>query len=480
MRVDSEHGDPISDLVRTSALHARPWLGLVAAALAGCAAPSDLEAQLSEDMSTMVELTWTSDEAAASWVEFGLSPLFDRSTPAISGKTDHRHQLIGLPPFTEVFYRAVTSLPDGERGEQGSIVTGGVPSELPDFQVTVHDPQQTSDDEFLLGSLLGANAIFAVNRDGEWLWYQQGDPDTTIGEVAPDLLEAGILYNTFAYDRETDASTIHRTAFNQSFAEQTPTELGHHAFVQLPDDSVVYFAINVQDWYDEDLGKPVPVVGDDIVLLTPDGETCTLFSTWDYAEPVKHENWYDPFYPQGFDWTHGNALSYDERTDLLLASFRNVSAVLELQLDLETKTASLVRQIGGLEGYIFGQDTPVYVPAAGNTGFSFQHDPTWTPQGSLLMISSEMEIIAAEYALDDETQTLEQIWTHGKGEGFTAEIQGSARMLANGNRLLAFGTSGIIREVLPSGEVVWELQSPMGAAFGRVMALEEFYRFQSD
>ena len=51
-------------------------------------------------------------------------------------------------------------------------------------------------------------------------------------------------------------------------------------------------------------------------------------------------------------------------------------------------------------------------------------------------------------------------------------------MLSNGNRLLAFGTSGIIREVTPQGEVVWELQSPLGTAFGRVMALQEFYGVQ--
>jgi len=213
-------------------------------------------------------------------------------------------------------------------------------------------------------------------------------------------------------------------------------------------------------------GEPIPVVGDAVVVLPADGgEAWTLWSTWDWRDPAWHERWDSNFYPQGGDWTHANALSYAAWNDTLLVSLRNFDVLLEI----DRESGTLLREFGGDAGYAF---------ADGSRAFNYQHDANWTAAHTLLLISTDeeaRETTALEYAVDDDARTLTEIWSHGDGEGHYALVQGSARELGNGNRLINYGSVGLVQEVTVKGEVAWELQARAGSAVGNALTLSDFY-----
>jgi hypothetical protein len=185
---------------------------------------------------------------------------------------------------------------------------------------------------------------------------------------------------------------------------------------------------------------------------------------------VPHGDWDSNFYPQGHDWTHANALFYDEVTNTYLISFRNVSQVLEF----DRATGQITRAFGGPLA-----DYPVDPPEA---TFTYQHGAHWTDEGTLLLTSSgraasgefdDLETWASEFEVDPESRVLNEVWTYGRGEGLHAHALGEAHRLPNGNTLVNWGSEGLLREITPGGGVVWEMRAAGDAFFGRVVYLED-------
>jgi hypothetical protein len=84
--------------------------------------------------------------------------------------------------------------------------------------------------------------------------------------------------------------------------------------------------------------------------------------------------------------------------------------------------------------------------------------------------------LALEYEVDDGAQLLREVWRHGdEGTAVLAQYQGGVTVLENGNRLVNFGSAGVLQEVTVEGDVVWELKGSTGAAFGSVEAFGSYY-----
>ena len=52
---------------------------------------------------------------------------------------------------------------------------------------------------------------------------------------------------------------------------------------------------------------------------------------------------------------------------------------------------------------------------------------------------------------------------------------GQFSRLENGNRLINYGSAGVLQEVTEDGEVVWEVYSPLGYWFGNGEMLDSLY-----
>ncbi len=441
-------------------------------ALMSACTPFEHEAYINEDVNTLVHVDWATDADAESWVEYGFSRGdYTMSTPVDEGGTDHAFTLLGTPPLTEVFYRAVSLIDGKEKDVTGTIETGGVPSDLPDFVINVNDSAKTSDDAYILGTSFGnVPCVYLIDREGNWLWYRRVSPLKNPIEINFERGSNNVLFNSFLIDHSEDDSNVTRVSIDGFTDEDIDTPYGHHAFTELPDGSIAYLAIEVQDYDVGGQGKLVPVVGDSIVIVPADGgEPYTFWSVWDDSfehDPAWHDRWDSGFYPQGGDWTHANSLHYYDETDTFLVSFRNLDMIAEI----DATTGDVLREFGGESGYQLTE---------GSRSFNYQHDVSWTADGNLLMITTDDDIketTAVEYAVDDDARSLDEIWSHGDGEGIYVLVQGTARDLSNGNRLINFGSSGIVREVTIDNEVVWEMEVLAGAAFGNTVPFVDLWQ----
>ena len=446
----------------------RALLCLFPLALTACAR-LEVTAALDETTPMLVELSWTTEAAGKGWAEFGLDPdALDMLTPVEpEATTAHRLTLMGAPALSDVYFRVVTDIDGREYEGSGSIRTGGVPPDLPDFVVSVDKPEKQAPDPFILGTAFGGvPAVFVLDRQARWLWYERVDPDKNPIQLAFENGTGNVLFNSFLIDHGQDDSNITRLAFDRSVDEDMHTPYGHHAFTQLPDGSLAYLSIDVREFDVYGDGTPIPVVGDAVMILPPDGgDPYPFWTTWDWRDPAWHDRFESGFYPQGGDWTHSNAVNYTAWNDTLLVSIRNFDILLELDL----QTGEVLREFGGDTGYQFTE---------GSRRFNYQHDAAWTADHTLLLITSDeeaRETTAVEYSVDDSAQTLTEIWSQGDGEGHYALVQGTARDLSNGNRLINYGSVGLVQEVTLDHEVVWELRALAGSAFGNTVPFPDLY-----
>ena len=123
-------------------------------------------------------------------------------------------------------------------------------------------------------------------------------------------------------------------------------------------------------------------------------------------------------------------------------------------------------------------NTDTYVFAQGTTPFNYQHDAKWTDSGTLLMTTTMGGTFGVEYAIDRDAKTIEQVWSHGQDQNILAVVLGEVDELPNGNRFVSYGMGGLVQEVNPDGQVVWELQARQ--AVDRIASVRFFDDFYSN
>ncbi len=451
---------------------------VIALALAGCRMdPFELSATVDPEVSTVVELSWSTADPGVSWVEFGVTPERELLAPA-SGEpgTEHHHLLLGLPPLTTVYYRAVTEIDGRELGVEGQIDTLGIPSTFPDFEVTTLDADRMSSEPMVMGLLIGvSSAAFIANRQGEVLWYRELSPTiaedaTYYGDLQFALDSNHLVFNQFIAERDDpdDLGRIIRVDLGGELVDERITPLAHHAFAQVGDGAYAYVQADIRPYTFPDSSEEQDVAGDAIVVVDQDGNAETVWSSWDWSAP-EIELEYGAFYTDTVDWTHANGLNWypDDQSFLLSAGY--IRSVLEVDA-----TSGTVLRHFGPDG-----DVPVHPDSP---AFYFQHDPHWTDHGTLLMTSAygasdydlnQSDFIAVEYGLVDGQ--LVEAWSWGKTLGLGTLPEGQAMRLSNGNTLVNMGFKGQCVEITPEGEVVWEMSSAMGSAFVRVRPVNDLY-----
>jgi hypothetical protein len=428
---------------------------------------SALEADLLSGVNTVVELSWTSDSEGVSWVEFGLDEQREGATPTSEfSDVNHSVLLLGLPAFSTVHYEVFTQTEEALYSQQGQIETGGLPAGLPDFHNVVHDASAVSPERWLLSLVLGSeNYLVVLDRAGQVVWYQElsEEWDEHLVMCLDFVMEGrGLVYGVFSGEPRANPSFALYTGWDGVERGRRMLESAHHDLAEHPDGSIATIRSRWETWVDPATDQEVQVAGDALVSIAPDGTTRKLFDAFEWAEITAHDRFYHPGNDTA-DWTHANAVRYVPDSDTYLMSMGNLDTVVEIS----ASTGALLREFGP-GGYAVGQGTP----------FVFQHDPHWTEAGTLLMSSSigdSDRLMAIEYAVNEEQGTLEEVWSYGKDQDFSSVASGHAVRMGNGNTLLNTGYNGVLVEVSPEGEPVWELSSTMGGVFLSVVAFDDFY-----
>jgi len=433
---------------------------LLSGPLAGCQKTRACEASLSSEVETVVLIT-TEGPITDGRVVFDAGG-GEAQTPTHTGE-DHTFYLLGLPGAAQVDY----TLESEEGICEGSISTSAISAALPTLEVTTWDEGATDGAGVFLGSVFeltgGRPYLVAFDRSGELVWHLPGDTNSLLGDLQLALEGEGILVNQFDGTFREDLAVLRRIGIDGVQRSEIRLAQGHHMFAQLPDGVIAYQSLDVRDWKDPETGEIFTLVGDEVMEIYPDGDRRRVTSTWDWLTPEHSLFWDLPsLYPQGIDWTHGNALKYDASSDTYLLSLGNAAVIATIDRDSRDVLATY-----GAVGATVSEDS---------APLDHQHDPTWIADDRLLVFTSNFELAASgavEYAL--EGGELVEAWQHGFEEGYFAPMLGQAERLEGGGTAINFGGAGAMQEVDASGEVVWEVVLESGWGFSQFVRLEDLY-----
>jgi hypothetical protein len=195
------------------------------------------------------------------------------------------------------------------------------------------------------------------------------------------------------------------------------------------------------------------------------------------------------------DWTHVNAVAYNAKLDQIMLSPREFNEV--WIIDHSTTSAAAAGHTGGRYGkggdllYRWGNPRAYRAGTAAEQRLFSQHDTHWIPDGlpgagHLLVFSNGGGRADRNYSSVDEVVLPvsadgryehkpgaafgpdQPIWTYTapNKSDFFAPFMSGAQRLPNGNTLICTGFSGMIFEVTPAKEIVWDYVNPAKSAPG--------------
>lgn len=418
----------------------------VAFTIAGCGSPARsgddyataVTVELHPKTATILVVRWTQARAAEStWLEFTFENDEVLSSRPKTGETGAREEVVlGVPAEADVSIRVVSR--DGDavhstRDHAGR--TGALPSQLPRAEVTAYDPSRASPERYLLGAVedsmggcgpscydLGTDWLYVMDRQGRTVWY-------------------------YANVASNPSSAYQRRARDGEYLvfDQRPTSAVARR-------GVVKMTLDAR--YFEEMALPVS----ECIDVTEDGgilfdTTMGVLSESD-REGVVRSIWSCPeeFGPAFYCFS--NTVNYSPTTDTVFMAFPEENTVVEID-----------RVSGTLVGH-YGDAPGGYAFSPPSLRFEYPHFPNLTPEGTLLVSShlpgysdTYTPVAGAhafmEFELDREGRRLVEKWVYDAGQEWPMH-KGMAVRLENGNTLVNYGTGGVIRELTPEGDTVFE------------------------
>ncbi len=425
---------------------------------------AEIDIELSEVVPTVVTVRWASDrtDVTDAYVEFGVGDGPVDRAPATATDDGFEALLLGIPADTEAWLRPVVEDEDGSAAlPDQTVTTGSAPSVLLDVDLGVAG-EVGDDARFLLTTVLSIPSYAVIlDRDGNYVWwYTDPDPEfeawpITRAHLTPDKRSVVMLPNRIpGGDEEPEGQHLSRVTLDGVASEPFPIDLVHNDFVILPDDS---YAVLMED---RQIVDDEPIWGDQLVEFAADGTSRVVWSVWDH-EP------FNPEIVQDGRWSHANALDYSVEEDMYYLGARHLSAIYKIERETGTQLWKLGRSGSDFDA-VGGEDEL----------FAGQHQFQLLP-GGLVVFDNGNDIPAGsravEYSLDGEAWEIEQIWEYRADPILYCVGLGDVSRLRDGNTIVTWSSNGVLEEVSPEGEVLWELNAEIGGGFGYLTPLESLY-----
>ena len=420
--------------------------------LACSAGPENVAVEVSEAVGTVVLVHWQTEEVTTGYVEYGLTADYGLQTPITASGTEHTAQLLGLRSNETYHLRVVA---DGAVSEGLTVTTDPLPSGLPSLALQ-GDPDAMPG--FIPLPLIGSQgAVVIVDGEGEIVWYhliEGNSKGPRRVQLHPD--GTGLYVNDIGYEAEASISWSDWTGTDVSI---TSVYSHNHDFALESDGSLVLMVHDAQ-YFEEQ-----PYRGDALMRLHPDGTEEMLWSAWDHFTPADV-----PSGEKTDSWTHANALDLDEERGVFHLGMRNPSTI----LTIDAQTGALM---SGLGEHPFLSD---FSFTEGTVPFNHQHQFEFVSDERLLVFDNRPDTEAptrvVEYAIDEDTQTIDEVWSYGHQPALDVYALGDVHRMDDGNTFIVWSTAGELQVVSPEGEVLWQLNAELGAAFGYATPVESLYR----
>jgi Arylsulfotransferase (ASST) len=330
-----------------------------------------------------------------------------------------------------------------------------IPQFLTDVvQLNVADPARMQPGITLtsMGWVPGADGFYSVafNEMGEYVWFLR------IGNCDVRMLRNGNILGASTALREV-------TLQGDSVWVLSQSGINHREASDMPNGNVMYLRTVEQDVVRD--GELQRWYGQRIVEIDRQGDVVWSWNPFDHLSTLDFDECIMET-PDGnglYDWTHANAAHYDAVENVVYYSSRHLSRIVKI----DYATGEVI--------WNFGLEMPSGDVDFGDDLFSFQHAPEVQPNGNLLLYdngnrrghsfctSPNPYSSAVEFKIDpDADPPVVEVW---RFEHAYSSFVGDADRLPNGNTLVDAGGRGLVMEVTPDGEVVWELCAAPGATF---------------
>ena len=250
----------------------------------------------------------------------------------------------------------------------------------------------------------------------------------------------------------------------------------HHQPHQMPNGNFLAMTANarhIENYYtsESDPNAPratQPVVGDNFVEFTPDGEIVWNWNTFDHLDVYRWSYhlmevyWHNRGFPKHLDWTHGNGITYDARDDSVIVSLRHQDAIIKI----DKQSGEIKWILGDHENWTSPQKEKLLEPTHNLRWHYHGHNPRVTVDGTILMYDNgicraqpyapqaaphECFARAVEYAVDEESMKVTEVWTSSDDndpERVISWAMGDAHRLPNNNMLIIDSTCLPLRDQL--------------------------------
>jgi len=414
-----------------------------------------LAAILSVAADEAATLTINIDDGERQW---SVTPTADMAAqhevPVIGLRADRMHAI--SVTLTDARGNSTTS-------EAMTFETSPLPDAFPTPRVTVHDPEAMEPGVTLFnvngrwdaeGKSAPANFAPAVivNDLGEVIWYylpeghkvhdiRRMPSGNFIYEIWPGtggMVEIDMLGNVLR--------RWHFTGTAKDVAEGSipvATDSFHHDFAELPNGNILLLSTEnrvIDDWYTSETEAMAPrapanVVGDVIIEMTMAGEVLREWKLHDILDPYRiaynslRKNFWNVHYAgvvegEVNDWTHGNAIIYEEEDNAFVMSLPYQDAVIKVSLD----SGELVWILGNHDNWREPWSEKLLTPI-GDVGWSYKHHAiSHTENGTYLLYDNgvarsspfddkmplqDSYTRAVEYSVNEETMEVSQLWVYG-------------------------------------------------------------------
>lgn len=252
---------------------------------------------------------------------------------------------------------------------------------------------------------------------------------------------------------------------NSNLLFETPNDYGVHHYVHKTSKDT-YFFIDAEiqshpcpEECDPEYPNTISWQGDRFIEVDKEGNVIWEWNTFDYLSLDEYNpQWVDAWMSQwdfggnpSFDWTHSNSVYFDEESNIVYISIRNLSRV--TAIDYSTK--EILWNMGDsdfMQNIYFDNDF----------GFSHQHSAQVSNENNILFfdngrdnnpeLSRCLEVNVNENNLDAEF-----VWEYVLPAEMLTLSRGECDRLANGNTLISAGRTGNVLEVNSDNNVVWHL-----------------------
>ncbi len=399
-------------------------------------------------------ITWTTDEAASSWVEFGEEGQgYTLRIGSDESVTDHEVIVVGMHPSTNYTLQAVSETGAKERleSQEMSFSAPDLPEVWMAGDMDVYDKGQASEGWTLTnlagGSLATALTAAMYDMDGEVIWYYQhtgdtGRMDTVISLINDDeiLIGPGVPEDekVFAINLKGDITWEGPLQVGRGMNDNGGL---HHVLYQMDDGNFVTSVNDVRGG----------TIGDEIQVFDSDLNSVWTWNFWDHVTPGD--------VGPGGAWTHVNAVSFDLDNNYAYISSYNLGLIYKL----DTVTDAIEWTLG--EDGDFDPD-----PVADYPWFTGTHGIDYLGDGKILAYDNgnidRQFSRAVIYQLDEINMEATIIWEYrgdDEADKFYNASVGDADMLENGNVLITAGNSAQNQsqtrfiEVTPDGDKVWQM-----------------------